>query len=359
MVEQSRVLVVQKTGWGKSAVYFVATALMRGAGRRADRDHLAAARADAQPDRGRRAGRHPGRDDQLHQRRGLVGDPRQVDAGEVDVLLVSPERLNNPSFRDEVLPQLTETAGLLVVDEAHCISDWGHDFRPDYRRIRQMLSDAARRHPGAGHDGDRQRPGDRRRRRAARRPRSSCCAARSTASPCTSPCSSSSVPSSGWPGSREHLGELDGSGIIYTLTVAATQEVAEHLRSHGHAVAAYSGQTEATERLVARAGPALRPAQGAGRHQRARDGLRRPPRVRGQPRGALVAGRLLPAGRPRRPWDRPRPGDPAAGPGGPRHLALLRLAGLPARAARPHHPARAGREAARRCRPPPWRPTST
>src|SRR5690242_4372184 len=65
----------------------------------------------------------------------------QIAAGEVDVLLVSPERLNNPGFRDEVLPRLTESAGLLVIDEAHCISDWGHDFRPDYRRIRQMLAD--------------------------------------------------------------------------------------------------------------------------------------------------------------------------------------------------------------------------
>src|SRR5690242_21499932 len=66
---------------------------------------------------------------------------QQIAAGEVDVLLVSPERLNNPGFRDEVLPRLTESAGLLVIDEAHCISDWGHDFRPDYRRIRQMLAD--------------------------------------------------------------------------------------------------------------------------------------------------------------------------------------------------------------------------
>ena len=64
-----------------------------------------------------------------------------INAGEVDVLLVSPERLNNPGFRDEVLPRLAATCGLLVVDEAHCISDWGHDFRPDYRRIRTLLGD--------------------------------------------------------------------------------------------------------------------------------------------------------------------------------------------------------------------------
>ena len=64
-----------------------------------------------------------------------------IRAGEVDVLLVSPERLNNPGFRDEVLPRLAATCGLLVVDEAHCISDWGHDFRPDYRRIRTLLGE--------------------------------------------------------------------------------------------------------------------------------------------------------------------------------------------------------------------------
>src|SRR4051812_20205045 len=140
VVEQSRVLVVQRTGWGKSAVYFVATALMRGlgAGPTVIISPLLALMRN-QIEAAERAGIRAATINSTNVEDWSAIRTR-VDAGEIDVLLVSPERLNNPTFRDEVLPQLTETAGLLVIDEAHCISDWGHDFRPDYRRIRQMIA---------------------------------------------------------------------------------------------------------------------------------------------------------------------------------------------------------------------------
>jgi ATP-dependent DNA helicase RecQ len=249
VVEQRRVLVVQKTGWGKSAVYFVATALMRGlgAGPTVIISPLLALMRN-QIEAAERAGIRAATINSTN-----IEDWQairaQVEAGEVDVLLVSPERLNNPSFRDEVLPQLTETAGLLVVDAAHCISDWGHDFRPDYRRIRQMLTTLP---PGIPVLATTATANTRVTDDVAEQLGTDVLVLRG-------PLDRESLHLAvlrlqrpeerlAWLG--EHLGDLDGSGIVYTLTVAATQEVAEHLRSRGHAVAAYSGQTEATERLA-------------------------------------------------------------------------------------------------------------
>src|SRR6266550_2272941 len=139
VVDRARVLCVQRTGWGKSAVYFVATALLREAGAGPTlivspllalmRDQIAAAER-----LGLRAHtiNSTNRDEWENVRARLAADT-------IDLLLISPERLNNPDFRDDMLPLFAATVGLLVIDEAHCISDWGHDFRPDYRRVKDML----------------------------------------------------------------------------------------------------------------------------------------------------------------------------------------------------------------------------
>ena len=277
VIARRRALVVQRTGWGKSAVYFVATVLLRegwgdwrpgtpppvsGTRSRSGvvgtsviispllalmRDQVAAAeRAGIRAVTMNSANVTQWEEIQT-----------QVAAGEVDVLLVSPERLNNPVFRDDVLPHLAASAALVVIDEAHCISDWGHDFRPDYRRIATLLAGLPPRTPVLA----------------------TTATANRRVSADVAEQLGASLESGGAGGEQVlvlrgtlergslHLGvrmlpdaasrlawltayirRAHGSGIIYCLTVSAAQEVAEHLRAAGAEVAAYTGQTDAAER---------------------------------------------------------------------------------------------------------------
>ena len=135
---RGRLLVVQKTGWGKSFVYFIATKLLREAG--AGPALLVSPLLSLMRNQIAAAGRMEVRAIRIasDNREHWQDAEERLCRDEVDILLISPERLRNERFRTEVLAEIAERIGLLVIDEAHCISDWGHDFRPDYRRIERI-----------------------------------------------------------------------------------------------------------------------------------------------------------------------------------------------------------------------------
>ncbi len=137
---RNRVLLVQRTGWGKSAVYFIATRLLRdrGAGPTLLVSPLLALMRNQMEAAGRMGVRAATINSSNKEEWERVF--AELEANEIDVLLISPERLANRNFRAERLPVATQRSGLLVIDEVHCISDWGHDFRPDYRRIKGVLN---------------------------------------------------------------------------------------------------------------------------------------------------------------------------------------------------------------------------
>jgi ATP-dependent DNA helicase RecQ len=253
VVDRARVLCVQRTGWGKSAVYFVATALLREAGAGPTlivspllalmRNQIAAAER-----LGLRAHtiNSTNRDEWDDVRDRLA-------AGTIDLLLISPERLNNPRFREEMLPLFAASVGLLVIDEAHCISDWGHDFRPDYRRVKDMLDALA---PGVAVLGTTATANDRVVADVVSQlGEAGGEALRTYRGPLARPSLRLEVLDLPRPAERlawlaENLPRMNGSGIVYTLTKRDAEQVAAFLSARGIAAVPYSGEHETEDRIA-------------------------------------------------------------------------------------------------------------
>ena len=241
--ERGRVLLVQRTGWGKSAVYFIATRLLRdrGLGPTLLVSPLLALMRNQIEAAERLGVRALTINSSNRDEWGEI--EAQIEADEVDVLLISPERLANQQFRNEVLPVIGRRSGLLVIDEAHCISDWGHDFRPDYRRLVRVLDLLPAGVPVL------------------------CCTATANdrvVADVTAQLGADFAPVRGTlarsglrlhaldkPSQAERLvwlaaviEELPGTGIVYCLTVADTERVAGWLQSNGIAAEAYSGESD-------------------------------------------------------------------------------------------------------------------
>ena len=237
-----RVLVVQATGWGKSAVYWGATAALRERGSGPTlvvspllalmRDQIAAAE---------RAGLRAAtiNSTNIDDWAAVLDELR---ADRLDLLLVSPERLANPRFAAE-LPDLLARCGLLVIDEAHCVSDWGFDFRPDYQRLTRIL---LRLSPDTPVLATTATANERVTADVAAQLGEDTVTLRGSLARAS--LRLSVVPGlstlEGYAWVADALATMPGSGIVYVLTVAETERLSAFLRERGHDVAAYSGQTE-------------------------------------------------------------------------------------------------------------------
>ena len=246
--DRARVLCVQRTGWGKSAVYFVATKLLRerGAGPTLIVSPLLALMRN-QIDAATRLGLRAHTINSTNRTawdevRALLAD----DA--VDLLLISPERLNNPQFRETMLPLFAQRVGLLVVDEAHCVSDWGHDFRPDYRRIKDVLAALPE---GVAVLGTTATAND----RVVRDVEEQLGAVHTYRGPLARRSLRLEVVELPRQADRlawlaTHLPQLPGSGIVYTLTKRDAETVADWLNANGIGAEAYSGEVDSERRIA-------------------------------------------------------------------------------------------------------------
>jgi ATP-dependent DNA helicase RecQ len=246
----ARVLVVQATGWGKSAVYWAATAIRRSEG--AGPTLVVSPLLSLMRDQVAAAGRAGLRAATLNSSNFDAWSEIESDlrSGAIDVLLVSPERLANPGFGRRVLDGLAGQIGLLVIDEAHAVSDWGHDFRPDYRRVSDVLQKLNPQTPVLATTAT---ANTRVTEDVAHQLGASTLVLRG-------PLARSSLqlavvnalsPLDRFAWVVDHLPKLPGSGIVYTLTVADAQRLASAIQEvHGAAVpvAAYTGGLESGER---------------------------------------------------------------------------------------------------------------
>lgn len=239
---RGRLLVVQKTGWGKSFVYFIATKLIReGGGGPAllispllalMRNQIAAA-------------------ERMGVRAATINSDNQDDwtdvesrlaRNEIDILLISPERLANERFRTQVLAGIAAQISLLVIDEAHCISDWGHDFRPHYRLLERIVKTLP---PNLRLLATTATANNRVMDDLASVLGPNLDVLRGDLNRTSLTLQTIRLPSQAerlaW--LAEQLSTLEGHGIIYTLTVRDANQVADWLKTKGFNVEAYTGET--------------------------------------------------------------------------------------------------------------------
>lgn len=248
MSDGGRLLVIQRTGWGKSFVYFIACKLLREQGHGPAllispllalmRNQVAAAERMGL----RAATINSGNEDEWRD------IEKRVHSNEVDILLISPERLSNAQFNSAVLDPIQGKISMLVIDEAHCISDWGHDFRPDYRLIHKVLRTLP---PSTRILATTATANERVEKDLQHILGPNLTVMRGSLHRPSLTLQTINIESSHdrieWLSRR--LSEINGHGIIYVAAVKQATEVSEALQRRGHDVEPYTGQTPEKDRV--------------------------------------------------------------------------------------------------------------